>query len=152
MTGTCKFLHTGLTVSDFDRTAGFYARYFGFKKTLDSRFEPAFLEKFRVLYQLERGVSCRFGFLESPDGVVLELFQFARQLPPGTARWDQPGYHHICLQVPDIKALCSQMEQDSVPFYFPPARRGDKTEENYWVFLNDPDGNMIELQQTGSAV
>ena len=41
------FLHVGLTVADFDRTAEFYEKYFGFKKTLDSRFNADFFTRYK---------------------------------------------------------------------------------------------------------
>lgn len=143
---SCKFLHTGMTVTDFDRTVDFYTTYFGFVKTLDSRFDAEFLQTYRTLYRLPEGTCCRFGFLKAPDETVIELFQFTHQLPPQTARWDQPGYHHICLEVPDIRGLCTQMQADGISFFFVPEKRG-RDGEKYWVFLQDPDGNMIELQQ-----
>lgn len=39
------------------------------------------------------------------------------------------------------------MEEEGVEFFFKPSERGKKGEDKYWVFLKDPDGNMIELQQ-----
>lgn len=143
----CEFLHIGMTVSNFERTADFYTRYFGFQTTLDSRFKPEFFEAYKSLYHLPEGTGCRFGFLKSPDGAVIEIFQFSTQKPHEAAVWNTPGYHHICLKVPDIKQICQRMKMDGVRFFFEPSARGMHGEDKYWVFLKDPDGNMIELQQ-----
>lgn len=143
----CRFMHVGMTVSDLQQTEAFYTRYFGFKKTLDSCFKPEFFAAYGSLYHLPDGTGCRFGFLEAPDGTVIELFQFSVQVPCEAAVWNKPGYHHICLRVPDIKEICQRMEEEGVEFFFKPSERGKKGEDKYWVFLKDPDGNMIELQQ-----
>jgi hypothetical protein len=39
------------------------------------------------------------------------------------------------------------MKAEGIRLYFEPAPMGDpKTTTHHWVFLQDPDGNMIELQ------
>mgnify|MGYP000503216869 CR=1 FL=1 len=69
----CRFMHVGMTVSDLQQTEAFYTRYFGFKQTLDSCFKPEFFAAYESLYHLPNGTGCRFGFLEAPDGTVIEL-------------------------------------------------------------------------------
>ena len=141
------FLHVGLTVADFDRTAEFYEKYFGFKKTLDSRVNADFFTRYKDLYALPDGAEARFGFLEAGNGFVLEIFQFSPARDFAPAVWNTPGYHHICLHTDDILGLCARMKADGVEFFFAPEPRGSADSGKYWVFLKDPDGNMIELQQ-----
>lgn len=141
------FLHVGLTVRDFDRTAAFYETYFGFTKTLDGRFGADFFQKHDCLYQLPEGTTARFGFLEAPNGFVLEIFQFTPQETSSAPLWNAPGYHHICMHTDDIFALCARLKADGVDFFFQPEPRGKADSGKYWVFFRDPDGNMIELQQ-----
>jgi extradiol dioxygenase family protein len=47
--------------------------------------------------------------------------------------------------VDNAKELTDKMKADGIHLYFEPAPMG-KTDEHHWVFLQDPDGNMIELQ------
>jgi catechol 2,3-dioxygenase-like lactoylglutathione lyase family enzyme len=140
------FLHVGVTVSDLDRSADFYEKYFGFKTQFKKVFSAEFISRFKNLYKMEDGVFSRFAFLSSPDGVVLELFEFSRQAPFETPAWNRPGYHHICLKVGDVPAKYAEMKAGGVEFFFEPGFRGDPKNNQYWVFLRDPDGNMIELQ------
>ncbi len=141
-----KFLHVGVTVSDIDRTFAFYEKYFGFKLTLRGTFDENFIGSVPQLYRQKAGVYSEFAFIESPDGIILELFRFSDLLPAEQPVWNQPGYHHICLQVPNVPEKYREMAADGVEFFFEPDYRGDPADEEYWVFLKDPDGNLIELQ------
>lgn len=143
---TSKFLHVGLTVTDIDRTIAFYEKHFGFKTTLRGVFPPEFIGSVPQLYRQKEGVYSDFAFIESPDGIVIELFQFSDLLPAELPVWNRPGYHHICLQVENVPKKYEEMKADGVEFYFEPGFRGDPANEEYWVFFKDPDGNMIELQ------
>ena len=146
MKETSKFLHVGVTVADIDRTIRFYEKYFGFKATLRGTFGSEFIASVPQLYRQQDGVYSDFAFIESPDGIVLELFQFSRMQERETPVWNRPGYHHICLKVPNVPEKYREMAADGVEFYFEPGYRGDPADEEYWVFLKDPDGNMVELQ------
>lgn len=143
---TTQFLHVGLTVADIDRTIAFYEKYFGFKTTIKATFPADFIGSVPQLYRQKEGVYSDFAFIESPDGIVLELFQFSDPLPAGLPVWNRPGYHHICLKVEDVPEKYKEMVADGVEFFFEPGYRGDPADNEYWVFLKDPDGNMIELQ------
>ena len=75
---------------------------------------------------------------------MLELFQFHPTENSETDKWNQPGYTHICLKVDNIFKVYEEMRKDGIEFFFAPDERG--SQEEHWVFLKDPDGNMIELQ------
>lgn len=141
-----KFLHVGITVSDMKKTIQFYTKYFGFRLNMEGRFDKEFLRKRRMLYGLEDGAYSDFCILESPDGIALELFQFQPQLPSKGENgiWNRAGYTHICLKVDNIFEVYEKLKEDGIPFFFEPDFRGNPDE--HWVFLKDPDGNLIELQ------
>ena len=141
-----KFLHVGLTVKSIDKTYEFYHKYFGFEKELELTFSAEFFKKKKVLYALEDGTFAPASFLKSPDGVALELFEFNPQIPFKNAVWNQPGYHHLCLKVENVPEKVKEMKAGGVDFFFDPEPRGAPEKGEYWVFLRDPDGNMIELQ------
>ena len=108
-------------------------------------FLPEFIAAAPALYRQKEGVYSDFAFLVSDSGMALELFKFSELLPAESPIWNKPGYHHICLRVKSVPELYEIMAADGVEFYFEPRLRGN-SETAYWVFLKDPDGNMIELQ------
>lgn len=139
------FMHVGLTVSNIQKTVGFYSKYFGFTLELEGVFSEDFIAAKPMLYKQAANVYSKFAFLKSPDGVILELFEFIPQIPAKETLWHQPGYHHICLKVPDTRAVYEQMIEDGCEYFFAPEEM-EPGSPNHWVFLKDPDGNMIELQ------
>jgi catechol 2,3-dioxygenase-like lactoylglutathione lyase family enzyme len=124
----------------------FYRKYFGFSVVLNDRFPEGFFDAKPSLYRLKAGAGSKIAILKSPEGVMLELFQFIEQTPHRAPEWNTPGYHHICLKVPDVNAKYREMSAAGVEFYFEPDYMGDPADNKFWVFLKDPDGNMIELQ------
>ena len=144
--GKTSFVHVGLTVSDVDRSVAFYEKYFGFEVKISGQFPDGFFDAKPSLYRLPQGATSKIAIIVSPDGVALELFQFQDQTPFVQSRWNTPGYHHICLKVEDVNAKYREMKADGVEFFFEPDYKGDPKNNEYWVFLKDPDGNMIELQ------
>ena len=139
------FVHIGITVTDIDKFVDFYGKYFGFELKTRGTFPPEFIADTPALYRLKDGSYSDFAFLASPNGVVLELFQFNELLPPELPVWNRPGYHHICLNIDNLPQAYKEMSADGVEFYFEPKPMGPNPDA-HWVFLKDPDGNMIELQ------
>ena len=139
------FVHIGITVTDIDKFVDFYGKYFGFELKMRGVFPPEFIGGTPELYNLKEGSYSDFAFLESPNGVVLELFQFNEQLPAEKPIWNRPGYHHICLNVDNVPRVHKEMSADGVEFFFEPKQMGPNADA-HWVFFKDPDGNMIELQ------
>ena len=144
--GKSALTHVGLTVSDIDRTVEFYKKYFGFTVEFSGQFPDGFFDEKPTLYRLKAGAGSKITMIKSPDGVLIELFQFFDQTPFKVPEWNTPGYHHICLKVEDVNAKYQEMKADGVEFFFAPDYMGDPKDDKYWVFLKDPDGNMIELQ------
>lgn len=138
------FMHIGLTVSDFDKTAEFYQEYFGFKLEFKIKFDEKFFEDKKCLYDLSYGNYSYVGFLKSPNDFVIEIFEFKEQSDKIKNKWNRPGYHHICLWADDIEAKCKELKSGGVELYFEPEYKNPQTREK-WTFLKDPDGNLIEL-------
>jgi len=147
MSRKAAIVHIGITVKNIDVFIGFYQTYFGFEVKHRGVFPPEFIADAPTLYRLENGTYSDFAFLESPNGIVLELFQFSNMLPEEEPVWNRPGYHHICLKVENVPELYKVMAEAGVVFFFEPKQMGPSPDA-HWVFLKDPDGNMIELQDT----
>ncbi len=144
--GQSSFIHAGLTVSDIERSVAFYQKYFGFVLEFSGTFPDGFFDAKPSLYRLKHGAGSKIAILKAENGAALELFEFFEQTPFETPSWNTPGYHHICIGVGDVNAKYREMAADGVEFFFEPDYKGDPANNEYWVFLKDPDGNMIELQ------
>jgi len=137
-----SFVHVGITVSDIDKAGGVYIKYFGFKKKYEFLFNEKFFQENLSLFRQPEGVFADMQMIESPDGVVLELFRFSNA-ESGGAEWQRTGWNHIALRVDDLPGLYAQMKMDGVEFFMAPKIRSDGS--GHWVYLKDPDGNMLEL-------
>ena len=146
MSAKSQFAHVGMTVKSIDVTAGFYKRYFGFELKERGAFPSGFFDMKPSLYKTA-GLASDYAFIESPDGVLIELFEFRPQVEMKEAIWNMPGYHHICLYVKDLEKVYQEMKADGLDenYFFEPEAM-DPEGAHHWVFLKDPDGNMIELQ------
>ncbi len=122
-----RMLHTMLRVGDLDKSIEFYTQVMGMKllrrrDNEEYRYTLAFV-----------------GYQEETEGAVLEL----------THNWDTSeydlgnGYGHIALEVDDIYATCSVIENLNGKISRAPGPvKGGKT---IIAFVEDPDGYKIEL-------
>ncbi len=136
--------HAGLTVSDFGRAVRWYHERFGFLLVSEDVLEPAATKELFPLYKVE-GARVRMGFLRAPGGSVLELFQFEPAAARGAAgnrpTWNAPGFTHAALNVSGLDSWVRRLEAEGVRFVTKPSRTGNVE----WAFLEDPDGNLVEL-------
>lgn len=135
--GVC---HAGLTVSDFERAVAWYHDRFGFLLVSEQVLEPAETASLFPLYRVE-GARVRLGFLRAPGGSVLEIFSFDPAVPGSPATWNAPGFTHVAFHVAGVAAWKRRLEAEGVPFVVEPR----STAGTDWVFLRDPDGNLVEL-------
>jgi catechol 2,3-dioxygenase-like lactoylglutathione lyase family enzyme len=139
-----------LTVADIERSVEFYHKNFGFEKVIDLHFtayESGFFSECpdgRGLYNVPEGTECALVVMEqSGQPVSLEIFQFIPQKPEERIPWDRPGYTHIAFESKDFDGLIARLKAAGVEFCM---RVGIREADNAkWVFIRDPDGNMIEI-------
>lgn len=131
--------HTGITVSDLDRSVAFYERL-GFE--VSERMEEEGEE-------VERGVGVpgaklRVAMLESPNS-RLELIQY---LEPTSGPAPHPnngiGAAHVCLEVEDVDAAVAELREQGIEFLTDPITHEAGIR---WVYAKDPDGITAELLQ-----
>ncbi len=136
--------HTGITVSNLERSVGFYRDVLGFKVRNQIECEGE-------IYQQVTGVpgaAMRIAYIEAP-GHTLELLQYVA--PADTqqvrSRPCDPGALHIAFRVKDIDAVIAKVSSAGLtpasPFVpaFPEGRsKGLKA-----VYTHDPDGIVIEF-------
>ena len=129
-----RLLHTMLRVSDVERSVDFYTRLLGMQVV--SRREHR-KNQFTQVY---------LGYGGSDADICLELVQ----------NWDreEPYQHgdafgHIAIAVTGITALCNRLAAEGVAMPRPP--RSQRHGDIIVAFIDDPDGNRIELVQRPPA-
>jgi catechol 2,3-dioxygenase-like lactoylglutathione lyase family enzyme len=88
-----------------------------------------------------KNTKVRLGFLRAPKGGVVEIFEFTPSLPETKTIWNKPGITHITFDVKNVPKWYGRLSKKGVDFFSEP----QKTGVNEWVFLKDPDGNLVEL-------
>lgn len=132
--------HVGITVSDFQKAVKWYYDMFGFRLISEDYFNNDKLEKLYPLYRL-KGVCVHLGFLRAPKGGVVEIFEFSSLLPGQQVIWNTPGATHFTLDVKNVYKWYNRLKAKGVYFFSEPQHSNGAD----WVFLKDPDGNLIEL-------
>ena len=125
--------HVGVRVHDLDRSLAFYS-LFGFVKTAG----PVGPEPVAIL--------------EHPSGIEINLVLNAPASSEPNVLMDVPqkhaGFTHIALSCPDVALAKSRLEAATIvvrdgPLRFPTGAQA--------IFIRDPDGNVIELNQPAPA-
>ena len=132
--------HAGITVTDFAAAVKWYHDKFGFWLISEQELAPEVLKELHELYQVE-DAAVRQGFLRVPGGGVIEIFEFTPSLPGEKIKWNKPGVTHLTLDVKNVHRWYEKLKSQGVYFFSAP----QNTDGNEWVFMRDPDGNLIEL-------
>ncbi|NLF27145.1 MAG: VOC family protein [Clostridiales bacterium] len=146
MNGINAIAHVGITVEDLERSIRFYCDNFGFSLQRRAHFSEAFFEKNESLYRLPpRTTLCDTAILSAPKGgAQLELFRFSDQLSSQEIPWNRRGITHIALEADDVPTLAEELRGNGVEFCIGVGVRPDK---GHWLFVRDPDGNLVEVME-----
>ena len=131
--------HTGITVSDLDRSIEFYTR-FGFE--LEERLSESGPE-------VDEGTGVKGAYMHCAmllrDDMRLELIEYAApEGAPAALPNNGIGAAHIAIQVEDIDEAVAQLRADGIRFTSDPI---DHESGLRWVYMKDPDGITAELFQ-----
>jgi lactoylglutathione lyase len=124
--------HVAFRITDLERALDFYCGKLGFR------------EAFRL--EREGEPSPWIVYLQVAPGQFIELFPRGEGQAP--ARGRGAGYNHYCLVVDDLSATLRDLEARGLAISGEP-RQGQDTNSQYWI--EDPDGNAIELMQIASG-
>jgi len=139
--------HVAVTVSDLDRSLVFYRDLLGLKEVERHRLEGAGISKMagkpNVILQVVR--------LAAPQtpSILIDLQQYLQ--PKGrksTAKLGDVAHSHIALGVPDVEAAHKEFAAKGVKFVSDPVRFDLESGTVHVVFMEDPDGYIIELVQS----
>lgn len=135
--------HTGITVSDLDRSVRFYRDVLGLSVSAPVRCEGEMFEKVTGVAGAQLDVS----FVRAP-GHVIELlcFRVPQERVRSTLRSCDPGFWHLAVKVKDIDAVVSAVRQGG----FEPLSAVQTVPEGPLrglrvVYVRDPDGIVLEL-------
>ena len=120
--------HIAIRVKDIERTLDFYRDRLGFEE----------------MFRLDRDGRLWIVYLRVTDMQYIELFPEA--VGDRAPEREANGLNHLCLEVADIDGVLEELAAAGVPL----AR--DKqlgVDGNFQAWLEDPDGNRIELMQMG---
>jgi catechol 2,3-dioxygenase-like lactoylglutathione lyase family enzyme len=144
-----RYSHTNIVARDVERLADFYVQVFGcIPLSSVERMSGKLLARGVGLQHID----LRAMWLRLPghgeNGPILEIFEYTRSHESPVPRPNQHGYTHISFEVPDIVATAKAV------ITFGGSRLGeivDLSEEPgvgdvTFVYLRDPEGNIIELE------
>ena len=128
------YSHIGLCVSDLARSQQFYENALGFRRAFDFHTDGPETAK---LLRLDRPVRLDAVYLWL-DGLLLELLAFDRTAPAASRVLNEPGLTHLSVFVDDLDATLAAVKECG-------GRVRDDTNIGVAVFVEDPDGQAIEL-------
>lgn len=133
--------HTGITVSDVERSAEFY-KLFGLEEAARFVLEGA---EWEAVVGVPGAVS-QFVLLRGKNTVV-ELIQYTQGAGRGFGRNNNDiGSAHVCFTVDDLDETRQKLEAAGLSLIGPPTTPADGTS---FAFLRDPDGISVEILQVG---
>ena len=142
--------HFSFSCSDADRSLAFYRDRLGLRLLADREVEAGgFVEQVTAWTARASGSSHLQGY-----GVNLELLQFRSPGAEPRARGlEHTGSAHVCFTTDDLDALYEQWRRDGVRFRSsgPVTVVGGPNDGGKGIYLDDPDGNGVEIIQLARA-
>ncbi len=134
--------HVAIHVRDMERMLAFYRDVVGFELVSDSSWADS--EEIDSVIGVP-GSAARAVMLRAGNA-HLELFQYSAPAPRGgePLRPQDHGYTHFCLDVTDIEAEHDRLTAAGMTFFRRPANFGELRA----VYGKDPEGNIVEIQET----
>jgi catechol 2,3-dioxygenase-like lactoylglutathione lyase family enzyme len=138
--------HTGFNVSNMDQSLEFYRDWLGLEVTRDFVFEGEMLDKLGGI----PGSKAHLVFLENGDGRhFLELVEWLSPAgtPPDSTPINDVGVSHLGLRIDNADRFYEELSSKGIRFTSPPVVRENATYPDVQkiCFLQDPDGNRLEL-------
>jgi predicted enzyme related to lactoylglutathione lyase len=144
----CKYVHTNIVALDYRRLAQFYEQVFGCVRVPPERdLSGSWIDAGTGVSGARiRGIHLRLPGYEK-DGPTLEIFRYDPHTERGPSTINRPGLAHIAFHVDDVEAAraavlaagggtVGEIVSSEIPGV------GILT----FVYVTDPEGNIIELQ------
>ena len=132
--------HTGIVVSDMDRSLRFYRDLLGLEVWADFTDSSNYVQEVTGV----KGADVWMIKLRAADGVSIELLKYRNEpQAPARRRACDIGVNHVALQVDDIDALHQKLVSEGIEFHAPPTESSDGGAKA--TYCRDPEGNILEL-------
>lgn len=138
--------HTGLTVSNLERSIDFYVRILGCTLIMAQEKTGGYLAEI-VGYP---NASVKMAHLSDPAGHhVIELFEYVTpEVLPNDLEPRRIGNAHLCFMVSDLDKVYSEIQNEGITFISGPvAVDTGANAGGAGLYLRDPDGITMELFQ-----
>ncbi|MEO1417867.1 MAG: VOC family protein [Bacteroidota bacterium] len=143
-----RYAHTNIISNDWKKLSDFYIKVFGCQIVPPIRNQSG--------DWLSRGTGVENAALEGvhlllpgygPNGPTLEIYQYCELEPQDPISPNQRGFGHLAFEVDDVEYTLSEIEANGG------TKKGEITSrwvqgvgEITFVYVRDPEGNLIELQ------
>jgi len=135
-----KLRHTGIVVTDIERSIRFYREYFGFEIQKDMVESGAYIDNFCSM----KDVEIRTVKMVSENESMIELLYFvSHPQKKNNSQINDIGCSHIALTIKNLDDLYDIMKGDGIVFNCIPQISPDGLAKV--TFCKDPDGTFIEL-------
>ena len=142
-------LHTGLTVSDLDRSIAFYRDVLGFQVSEKTTLEGAQIETLVGV----PGAQIQIVHVQAP-GHDIELLHYVKPDDRGQSdlRPCDTGASHIAFLVEDLDAVLGAIKDHGFEPMGPPQNpTSGRLKGGRVVYVRDPDNTTLEFQQMAKA-
>ena len=140
-----KTMHTGLTVSDLEKSIAFFRDVLGFEVSDRIEAKGPFFEELVGVPGAEMVVA----YVEAP-GHTIELLQYVK--PDERRKTDlrpcDTGFVHMAFEVEDLDAVVAAVTDAGLEPFSPPLTSPRKRRV---VYTRDPDGHVLEFMQPAPA-
>ena len=133
--------HTGIVVTDMERSVKFYRDVLGLQPAIDFTEEGGYIDRLSAI----DGVRLRMVKLVAEEGGMIELLEYASHpetRPPGN-RLCEIGPTHGAFTVADVEKIYREWSAKGIPFNSPPQLSPDGKAKV--AFFRDPDGTFLEI-------
>lgn len=140
--------HAGLTVSDIERSLGFWRDALGMEETGRGTVRWPHLDRLTAIAETE----IEWVGLAMADGTQLELQQYhqppGRPCPPGAEA--DPGRGHLGLRVEGLDAMVATLKETGADLRSAEPVLLEQGAYTGWraIYALDPDGNSVELMES----
>ena len=121
-----KFMYVGIRVTDLERSIDFYTNTLGMKVSGRSKIEQT------------KGETV--GLQTEKDGFTLELNYYEKDSPYNTKYVVGEGLDHLAFKVDDLDKALEEAKKAGHRTILQMKADGGR-----WAYIEDPDGNWIEL-------
>lgn len=124
-----KFIYTGIRVRNLESAVKFYTTVLGMK------------EIGRATIAAAKGIAVNL--VTDEGGPILELNYYEKGSPFDAKYVAGEGLDHLAFEVPDLNAALAEAKKAGYPMI-----QEVRAPTSRWAYIEDPDGNWIELCQS----